>query len=104
MRLAPGDELAPRGSAMTRSLAALGLIVLASGMCAVSSAQVGGPAGCEPDWLPTFGTAPGVSGMVTSLCRFDDGGGADLYVGGNFQEAGGVVAHSIASWDGSEWS
>ncbi len=30
--------------------------------------------------------------------------GSDVYVGGNFTSAGGVLANHIAKWDGSAWS
>jgi hypothetical protein len=30
--------------------------------------------------------------------------GSDLYAGGNFSTAGGVVANSLAKWDGNSWS
>ncbi len=30
--------------------------------------------------------------------------GSDLYVGGGFKSAGGLVANNIAKWDGSSWS
>ena len=51
----------------------------------------------------------GVSGLgfsirVDSLAVFDDGGGAALYAGGHFTDAGGVPANRIAKWDGSNWS
>jgi trimeric autotransporter adhesin len=56
----------------------------------------------------SLGTGPanGVSGSVFALTVFDDGsgGGADLYVGGNFVTAGGVTANQIAKWNGTEWS
>ncbi len=40
---------------------------------------------------------PGVRAMV-----FDDNG--NLYVGGNFNTAGGLTANHIAKWNGSSWS
>ncbi|MCY3003235.1 MAG: hypothetical protein NTV21_15655 [Planctomycetota bacterium] len=39
-----------------------------------------------------------------SLETFDDGTGPALYVGGGFQSVSGVAAHSIARWDGTQWS
>ena len=59
---------------------------------------------CSPSWLPTFGGAPGTSQDVLSFVVFDDGGGPALYVGGFFEAAGGVVARSIAKWDGTSWT
>jgi hypothetical protein len=41
---------------------------------------------------------------VQTLTVFDDGGGAALYAGGNFATASGVVANSVAKWNGSSWS
>ncbi len=47
----------------------------------------------------------GTSGSrVYALAVYDDGSGPALYVGGSFVIAGGVVAESIARWDGSTWS
>ncbi|MFN0242219.1 MAG: hypothetical protein ACKVWV_04945 [Planctomycetota bacterium] len=41
---------------------------------------------------------------VFTIGAFDDGSGAKLYVGGNFEAAGGVPAQNIARWDGATWS
>ena len=39
------------------------------------------------------------------MAAFDDGNGSELYVGGNFPDAGGVPGTGfIARWDGSAWS
>jgi len=59
---------------------------------------------CQPSWLPTFGQAPGTNSDVLALAVFDDGSGPALYVGGQFTTAGGVLANSIAKWDGVTWS
>jgi hypothetical protein len=48
----------------------------------------------------TGGTSPGVS----TLTEFDDGSGPALYVGGQFEYAGGIEARNIARWDGTQWS
>jgi hypothetical protein len=62
-------------------------------------------AGCQPSWLPAFGSFPGIDGyMVHALAVFDDGGGPELYVGGEFGLAVGVVARNVAKWDGATWS
>ncbi len=37
------------------------------------------------------------------MAVFDDGGGPQLYVTGDFFSAGGVPANHIARWDGSSW-
>ncbi len=47
---------------------------------------------------------PGSIAYVIDLAVFDDGSGPALYVGGIFDSAGGVAAHSIARWDGAAWS
>jgi hypothetical protein len=41
---------------------------------------------------------------VYALTVFDDGNGPALYVGGEFESAGGVGANGIARWDGASWS
>jgi hypothetical protein len=41
---------------------------------------------------------------VEALLVFDDGRGEDLYVGGQFQMAGGQPASNIARWNGTSWS
>jgi len=46
----------------------------------------------------------GADSDIYALAAFDDGGGAALYAGGFFTAAGGVIANSIAMWDGSAWS
>ncbi|MEM8997404.1 MAG: hypothetical protein AAGF23_21650, partial [Acidobacteriota bacterium] len=45
-----------------------------------------------------------MNGTGEALAVFDDGGGAALYVGGDFSTAGGVDADHIARWDGTTWS
>jgi hypothetical protein len=59
---------------------------------------------CQPTWLSTFGSQPGLGGIVRSLVVFDDGSGPALYAGGYFTAPGGVAAHGIAKWNGSSWS
>jgi len=41
---------------------------------------------------------------VRALRVFDDGTGPALYVGGQFDSAGGVATVGVARWDGSTWS
>jgi hypothetical protein len=45
------------------------------------------------------GEANGLNGIVNALAVI----GRDLFVGGEFTEAGGSAAHYIARWDGSAW-
>jgi len=54
-------------------------------------------------WVPL---GSGAFGVVFDIEGYDDGtgDGPELYVGGNFPTAGGVVVNSIARWDGSSWS
>jgi len=58
------------------------------------------------EWSALTGpSGNGVDGFgPDALAIFDDGGGADLYVGGWFTSAGGLTANYIARWDGTEWS
>jgi hypothetical protein len=47
----------------------------------------------------------GVNGSVrNALMTFDDGTGAQLYVGGDFSVAGGVPVANLARWNGVVWS
>jgi hypothetical protein len=41
---------------------------------------------------------------VGAMAVFDDGAGPALFVGGDFDSAGGVNVHRIARWNGSSWS
>lgn len=42
--------------------------------------------------------------MSIAMLEHDDGHGSALFVGGEFNRAGGVAAPLIARWDGSAWS
>lgn len=48
----------------------------------------------------------GTDNTVLALEVFDAGGGAELYVGGTFDQAGGLASGTrrIARWDGTSWS
>ena len=80
---------------MRRSLLAL---LLSVGACLAlsGSAFSTGPGGWNH-----IGTAPtGLNGHVTALHRF----GTELYLGGNFTNAGGIAAADrIVKWDGVNW-
>lgn len=53
-------------------------------------------------WQPiTTEDGVGTSGQVITLLLT---GGTNLYVGGNFETAGGVTVNDIALWNGSAWS
>ena len=66
------------------------------------SLTVGGS--CQPEWLPTFGGDQGALYGVNALTVYDDGSGPALFVGGDFEVAGGVTNRGIAKWDGASWS
>lgn len=69
---------------------------------------------CRPSWLPIFGPAPGVDGVVhttmqldlgvVALAVFDDGSGPALYAGGTITSASGPPVGRIARWDGAPLS
>ena len=42
----------------------------------------------------------GIQGGVTKIVEFNN----ELYTSGNFNEAGGIIAHCIARWNGSSWN
>ncbi|HTA82981.1 MAG TPA: hypothetical protein VK783_08610 [Bacteroidia bacterium] len=46
------------------------------------------------------GVGTGVNGTINCMVVYDSA----LYVGGNFDSAGGISANSIAKWDGTKWS
>jgi len=54
-------------------------------------------------WSPL---GSGVNKAVRALTVFDDGtgGGPALYVGGEFETAGGITSNFVARWNGSSWS
>jgi hypothetical protein len=55
-------------------------------------------------WSPLVRGTSGLSNIVEAVAVFDDGNGPALYVGGEFQSAGGMQVNSIAKWNGSNWS
>jgi hypothetical protein len=54
----------------------------------------------DTNWI-SMGGIPGTDGEVYAAVV--DGAG-NLYIGGNFTVAGGVIANNIAKWDGNSWS
>ena len=56
--------------------------------------------GCS-DWEAGL---PGLDGEVYTMVVHDDGSGPALFVGGEFEEAGGEEVNFIAKWDGTTWS
>lgn len=61
--------------------------------------DVGG--GVELDPYPGHPTS---QGEVRALALFDEGAGATLFAGGDFDVAGGVRGWGVARWNGSVWS
>jgi hypothetical protein len=55
-------------------------------------------------WSALGSGIAGSIGSVLALEVFDDGGGASLFVGGDFEFAGGMAANNVAEWDGASWS
>lgn len=55
-------------------------------------------------WAPLASGLSGSAAAAFALTVFDDGGGPDLYVGGDFTSAGGVAASRIARWDGAAFT
>lgn len=81
----------------------IGIVGFAIGATALHVvAQTASP--CTPGWRSVAGGAAGVSGPIRAVVSHDDGSGPALYVGGNFNNAGGEAVAEIARWDGSEWS
>ena len=59
-----------------------------------------GGGSCSDNWFE--GTpVNGVGGWVNAYAMDGEG---NVYVGGRFQTAGGVIVNNIAKWDGSSWS
>jgi trimeric autotransporter adhesin len=59
----------------------------------------------ESSWL-ALGQGLSNDGGASALAVYNDGkgGGPKLFAGGHFDEAGGLPAHDVASWNGSQWS
>jgi hypothetical protein len=74
-----------------------GSFTLAGGAAASNVAKWNGTAWSS---LGT-GAAIGVGGLVNALAVAGNG---EVYVGGNFVQAGGVVANHVANWNGTAWS
>ena len=98
-------EVTAAGRAGTNQLASRRIdLSTTSRHAAVDPLQLARGVTCLPHWLPTFGAAPGVNGVVRALAAFDDGGGPELYIGGDFIGAGAAQAYYVAKWDGAAWS
>jgi len=97
--LGPGFGPEPsKAGAFGGELYSVGSFTIAGGAPASGIARWDGNA-----WSEVGG---GLAAPGRALAVFDDGAGAGprLYVGGEFQSAGGVPANYIATWDGTTWS
>ena len=81
------------------ALYAGGLFSEANGVEAIGIAKYDGVS-----WSAVGGGVAGTIPHVRSLCVFDDGTGRALYVGGQFDFAGGEHVSKVAKWDGKNWS
>ncbi|HZW10086.1 MAG TPA: GC-type dockerin domain-anchored protein [Phycisphaerales bacterium] len=59
-------------------------------------------AAAQCGWKPVG--SGGVDDTVFAMAAFDYGAGQALYVGGNFETAGGVAVNHIGRWDGWGWA
>jgi len=87
----------------------LSVLLAAATAPALVHANDSGAGLCATEPEPLFGGLPGVwrDGLnvpIRASIMFDDGSGPALHVAGEFRIAGGVLASSIAKWDGSTWS
>ena len=58
----------------------------------------------DGETFSSLGTGHGMSYWVRALCVYDDGAGPAVYAGGQFTNAGSVLANRVAKWDGAAWS
>lgn len=54
-------------------------------------------------WSPLNDASTFISGTNNEVRSLAIDSNGVLYVGGNFDEAGGIIANRIATWDGSNW-
>ncbi len=55
-------------------------------------------------WSALGSGTVGVNSTARCLGVYDDGNGDALYIGGDFDQAGGAPASRVAKWNGSTWS
>ena len=84
---------APGVQAWTQALAADGTTLLAGGYPGHAGSIIRWDG---TDWAPL---GAGLTDAVYAIARI----GTDIYVGGDFYQAGGVPAHYLARWDGAQW-
>jgi hypothetical protein len=63
-------------------------------------ARLYNPSNATSNWLAMGSGITGGSGDISAFAT----AGTNLYVGGNFTDAGGTTVSNIAVWDGSAWS
>ncbi len=74
------------------------------GVRAIGFARWNGASWSEVPGELTYVLGPTVyGGIVSALTTWDDGRGPALYVGGGFNDAGGVPVYKVARWDGASW-
>lgn len=54
-------------------------------------------------WDVQFGVPPGGNGLNGEVVAIAADSSGNLYVGGNFNQAGSTTAYNIAMWDGTTW-
>jgi hypothetical protein len=71
----------------------------------IHGGELPGPSAWDGTTWSAMGSAPGgLSDTAHALVEHDDGSGSALYVGGEFDAAGGMAAARIARFDGTSWS
>lgn len=106
-----GSSWSPLASGTNNLILALGVFDDGTGSALYAggwfNAAGGSPAFMIARWNGSAWSAVGTGmtgSVVLALTTFDDGTGPALYAGGEFFQAGGVQAISIARWNGSAWS
>lgn len=85
-----------------RMLSRCACLLVALGTAATARAQI-----CDPHWSDAFEVGDFDDIVRVAIEWDEDGAGplpAALYVGGDFEIAGGVPARHLAKWDGVSWS
>ena len=79
------------------------LLACASAAALVIASPPAHAAGVDCSIEPAMGL-PGINCRGMEIAVYDDGTGPALFVGGDFDHAGGNPMGEIAKWDGREWS
>ena len=78
-----------------------GPTLIAGGAFTVAGAKIAQWNGAS--WESMDSQMTGIADRVRALAVFDAGTGPKLYVGGDFDNAGGLSCNGIATWDGTSW-